>query len=116
MKKSASTSKKVTKGSAKKSVKKVSAKETKTKKVKAAETVEAKPEAVKKERKAKGPVVVITSAKYGTAEKSIEVASKMIVGRKITNKLAGEDPCPKVKKTLAVKATVDGNPVEKILS
>lgn len=99
----------------------VSAKETKTaktKKVKAAETAEAKPEVKaeakpKKEKKAKGPVVVITSAMYGSAEKSIEVAAKMIVGRKITNKLAGEDPAPKVKKVLVVKATVDGSPVEK---
>lgn len=84
-------------------------KETKEKKVKAVETVEAP----KKEKKPKGPVVVIDSAVYGAGENTIEVASKLVIGRKITNKLVGEDPAPKTKKILVVKATIDGNPVEK---
>lgn len=66
-----------------------------------------------KESKAKKAVISITSALYGTAEKTIEVATKMVVGRKITNRLIGEDPAPKVRKTLTVKAVVDGTPVEK---
>ena len=87
----------------------VAAKETKERKLKAVETVEAP----KKEKKPKGPVVVIDSAVYGAGENTIEVASKLVIGRKITNKLVGEDPAPKTKKILVVKATIDGNPVEK---
>lgn len=66
-----------------------------------------------KEPKVKKAVISITSALYGTPEKTIEVASKLIVGRKITNRLIGEDPAPKLRKTLTVKAVVDGTPVEK---
>lgn len=63
--------------------------------------------------KAPQPVIVFTSATYGSSEKNIEVADKLVLGRKITNKLVGEDPHPKMKKTLFVKATIDGTPVEK---
>lgn len=104
------TSKKVaSKASVK--TKKVAAKApAKTKTVKAAE-----PPKEKKEKKAK-QVITIVKALYGTMEKSIDVASKMVPGRKITNKLAGEDPCPKQKKTLSVTATIDGKEVTKVFN
>jgi len=61
-------------------------------------------------------VVVIDSAVYGTSEKNIQVATKVIIGRKITNRLVGGDPAPKQKKILVVKATVDGKAVDKIFN
>lgn len=89
--------------------------------------VKPKAEKVKKEKapkepkapktpKAKGPVVTFEKATYGSAEKQIDVTKKIVLGRKITNKLVGEDPHPKVKKTLSVVAIVDGNKIEKVFN
>lgn len=66
-----------------------------------------------KKAKAAEKTVKILSAVYGIEGKSVEICDKVKVGRKITNKLAGEDPAPKEKKNLIVKAEVDGTAVSK---
>jgi hypothetical protein len=54
------------------------------------------------------------SAVYGTTEKSIPVVlTEKSIGHKVTNKLAGSDPCPKVKKQLIVEAEIEGEKVTK---
>lgn len=54
-------------------------------------------------------VVEISKAMYGLEDiKLIDVTSKIKVGEKFNNELAGEDPCPKKKKNVIVTATVDG--------
>ena len=71
--------------------------------------------APKAEKAPKAPkqVVIFTSGIYGSNEKNVQVVDKLVLGRKITNKLVGEDPHPKMKKTLIVKATIDGTEVER---
>ena len=66
-----------------------------------------------KKAKVAEKTVKILSAVYGIEGKSVEICDKVKVGRKITNKLAGEDPAPKEKKNLIVKAEVDGTAVSK---
>lgn len=67
----------------------------------------------KKEKamEAAGPAVEILSALYGIEGNRISVTP--IIGKKMTNKIAGSDPAPKVKKDVIIKATVDGAEVEK---
>jgi hypothetical protein len=81
---------------------------------------ETKPEEKKepKAKKVKGPVIEITEAIYGGEVegemKTLNVTEAIKYGRKVTNKnCGGTDPAPKVKKTLSVKALVDGKPIEK---
>jgi hypothetical protein len=81
----------------------------KTKKAKVAE----KTEKTEKTAPAAEKTVKILSAVYGIEGKSVEICDKVKLGRKITNKLAGEDPAPKEKKNLIVKAEVDGTAVSK---
>jgi predicted secreted protein len=79
--------------------------------MKAAEGTTATPET------AKAKAVKILTALYGqTTIKTVDVTDKVTVGGKITNKIAGEDPCPKKKKSLYVTAEVDGEKVEKTFS
>ena len=78
----------------------------------AAPVKEKKTRAPKAEKPAK-PVINIISALYGVEGTTIEVKDNMKVGRKITNKLAGSDPAPKVKKQLQVVAEIDGERVER---
>lgn len=83
------------------------------------ETVTPAPEVEAKSPKApkapKGPVVEITEAIYGAEANTTNVTDVVKVGRKVSNKnLGGVDPAPKVKKTLSVKALIDGSPIEKI--
>lgn len=73
---------------------------------------EKKTRAPKAEKPAK-PVINILSALYGVEGTTIEVKDNMKVGRKITNKLAGSDPAPKVKKQLQVVAEIDGTRIER---
>jgi hypothetical protein len=67
-----------------------------------------------KVKEAAGPAVEILSAMYGIEGNRISVTP--IVGKKMTNKIAGSDPAPKVKKDVIVKAKVDGTEVEKTFS
>ena len=53
-----------------------------------------------------GPVIEILKAQYGIDGTRIDIDAK--VGRKVTNKLAGSDPAPKVAKNLMLTAMVDG--------
>lgn len=81
--------------------------------LKVVHTKEHKP---KKEKvtEAAGPAVEILSALYGIEGSRISVTP--VVGKKMTNKVAGSDPAPKVKKDLVVKARVNGEEVEKTFS
>ena len=63
-------------------------------------------EAPKEPKVPAGPVIEILSAQYGIDGNRVSIQAK--VGRKVTNKLAGTDPAPKVAKNLIVTATVDG--------
>ena len=71
-----------------------------------------------KEKTPKTPKVnplKVLSALYGIeGTKVIDIADKVRLGRKVSNKLAGEDPCPRVAKNLVIKGEYKGNPVEKI--
>jgi hypothetical protein len=44
---------------------------------------------------------------------TVEVKDQMKIGRKITNKLTGNDPAPKVKKQLQVVAEINGERIER---
>ena len=58
-------------------------------------------------------IVNILSAQYGLTDiKTIDVTDKIILGEKFTNELAGEDPAPKRKKNIFIKAMVDGKETE----
>jgi hypothetical protein len=70
------------------------------------------PKAEKSVKTAK-PAINIISALYGVEGTTIEVKDNMKVGRKITNKLAGSDPAPKLKKQLTVVAEIAGERVER---
>ena len=53
--------------------------------------------------------VTILSAFYGIKDiKVIDITDKILVNEKVTNVMVGEDPCPKKKKNVYVKAIVDG--------
>ena len=63
--------------------------------------------------------IKILSAIYGISEKNIEIVSRLSeksIGEKITNRLAGNDPAPRIKKSLTVKAIIDGKEIEKIFA
>lgn len=82
-----------------------------------ATTEVAKPKA-KKEKKEKVEAVTkdtieILSALYGINSVKVEVKDSIKVGRKITNKMIGQDPAPKEKKELYIKAVVNGTEIEK---
>jgi len=57
--------------------------------------------------------IQILSALYGIESVTIEIKDRVCNGRKVNNRLAGEDPVPGKKKSLVVKAMVDGVEVEK---
>ena len=53
--------------------------------------------------------VEIIQALYGLQDiKFIDITSKIVIGQKVNNALAGEDPCPNKKKNVIVRAVVDG--------
>lgn len=60
--------------------------------------------------------IEILSALYGINSVKVEVKDSIKVGRKITNKMIGQDPAPKEKKELYIKAIVNGTEVEKTFS
>jgi hypothetical protein len=64
---------------------------------------------VKKEKVATGPVVVILSALYGIEGTRVEFFENVKVGRKLTNRMVGSDPAPKVAKDAIITATIDGD-------
>lgn len=70
----------------------------------------ARGEYVKPGKEPKKPKVVeIIQALYGLQDiKFIDITSKIKIGEKVNNELAGEDPCPKKKKNVIVRAKVDG--------
>ena len=85
--------------------------------LKIAEVKEPKaPKAPKAEKVAKtpkvaaGPAIEILSALYGIEGARIEMAT-VKNGRKLTNKMAGSDPAPKVAKDAIITAKVDGTEV-----
>ncbi len=61
--------------------------------------------------KVEGPIVEILSALYGIEGNRITVTP--VIGKKMTNKIAGSDPAPKVKKDVIVTARVNGEEVVK---
>lgn len=82
------------------------------------ETVEAPVKAprAKKEKVEKpiGDIINILSATYGIEGTVANIEPENIkVGRKVSNKLTGIDPAPKVKKSLTVEAEVNGTNVTK---
>ena len=60
--------------------------------------------------------IIINSAMYGAGDNRIDITDKIIIGKKITNSLAGCDPAPKCAKTLMVNASIDGKIVDKIFN
>jgi hypothetical protein len=80
-----------------------------------AEKVAKAPKAEKaaKEPKAPKTEINIISALYGVEGTTVEVKDQMKIGRKITNKLTGNDPAPKVKKQLQVVAEINGERIER---
>jgi hypothetical protein len=56
---------------------------------------------------AAGPAIEILSALYGIEGARVEMAT-VKPGRKLTNKMAGSDPAPKVAKDAIITAKVDG--------
>lgn len=88
--------------------------------LKSAEIIKAKEEGLfreerpRKEKKEKAPrkeykEILIVEAKYGVPSiKLVEVTDTVKIGEPFTNKMAGGDPCPKIKKTLFIKALLDG--------
>lgn len=73
-----------------------------------AKAVKAKVEKAPKVEKPSGPVVSILSALYGIEGTRVEMTGAIKSGRKLTNKLAGSDPAPKVAKNAIITYTVDG--------
>ena len=73
-----------------------------------AKATKAKVEKAPKVEKPSGPVVSILSALYGIEGTRVEMTGAIKSGRKLTNKLAGSDPAPKVKKDAVITYTVDG--------
>jgi hypothetical protein len=80
------------------------------------ETVEA-PVKAPRAKKEKGDIIDIInilSATYGIEGTVANIEPTIIkVGRKVSNKLTGIDPAPKVKKSLTVEAEVNGTNVTK---
>ena len=64
----------------------------------------------KKEKVATGPVVIL-SALYGIEGTRVEFGENLKVGRKLTNRMVGSDPAPKVAKDALITATIDGDKV-----
>ena len=60
-------------------------------------------------------VIVISNAIYGNGDLSAVVTDRLqnAIGKKITNRLTGIDPCPRIKKELTVQAMVNGLPVSR---
>lgn len=53
--------------------------------------------------------IEIIQVLYGLQDiKLIDITAKVVVGQKVNNELVGEDPCPKKKKAVIVRAKVDG--------
>lgn len=76
----------------------------------------AAPKAPKAEKVAKtpkaaaGPAIEIITALYGVEGTRVSMAT-VKPGRKLTNKMAGSDPAPKVAKDAIITAKVDGTEV-----
>ena len=72
---------------------------------------------VKKEKveKAVGPVIEILSALYGIEGTRVEFGENVKVGKKLTNRMVGSDPAPKVAKDALITATINGDKVSVII-
>ncbi len=57
--------------------------------------------------------VVLIEVLYGIEGSKIDITDKVQPGQKVNNKAAGQDPAPGKRKKVFVKATVDGEEVEK---
>jgi hypothetical protein len=70
--------------------------------------------APKKAEKAAGaPAIEILKATYGIGDVRVEVTDRVKVGRKVSNRMAGEDPVPGTAKEMVIEAKVDGKKVTK---
>ena len=86
-------------------------KEAKAPKAPSLKLVDAKP---KKKIKEESSSIEILKAVYGVDATVIEIEpEKVKVGKKVSNKMAGTDPAPKIKKTLTVTAIVYDKEVTK---
>jgi hypothetical protein len=82
---------------------------------------EAKPEAKpvakkvsKKAEKAAGaPAIEILKATYGIGDVRVEVTDRVKIGRKVSNRMVGEDPVPGTAKEMVIEANVNGKKVTK---
>lgn len=63
----------------------------------------------KRETEVAGPVIVIISALYGIEGTRVEFWENVKVGKKLTNRMVGSDPAPKVAKDAIITATIDGD-------
>lgn len=76
------------------------------------ELVDAKPKV-----KVKEDTVEILKAVYGVDATVVEVdTAKVRIGKKVSNRMAGADPAPKVKKSMTVTAVLHGKEIEKTFS
>ena len=59
-------------------------------------------------------IVSILEASYGITGVTVTVdPTNIVIGRKVSNKMAGSDPAPKQKKVMTILAVVKGEQVEK---
>jgi len=58
-------------------------------------------------------IIQILEANYGITGSMITVTENVKLGKKVSNKMAGEDPAPKQKKVMVVKALVGETEVTK---
>jgi hypothetical protein len=78
------------------------------------EKIHGKPRAHKeREEEVIDDSIQIIEALYGANGNTINIADRVRNGKKVNNRLAGQDPVPGVKKELFIRATVDGVEVEK---
>ena len=81
-----------------------------------AETAQSEaPAAEAKSEKPAKPVIEILKAEYGIDGNRIDISGSLKIGNKLTNRMAGYDPAPKVVKDLHLEATVDGVLVSKVI-
>lgn len=68
----------------------------------------------KERRSLKKEIVSILEASYGITGVTVAVdPTNIVIGRKVSNKMAGSDPAPKQKKVMTILAVVKGEQVEK---
>ena len=78
------------------------------------EKIHGKPRARKeREEEVIDDSIQIIEAFYGANGNTVVITDRVRNGKKVNNRLAGQDPVPGVKKELFIKAIVDGVEVEK---